>query len=732
MASCHDALLLAQAGFHIFPCNANQKTPRINDWPKQATRNPEQIEKWFKGSNHNIGISTEHFREDLALIVVDIDCKEKDGFNTLAKLAEEGFNFPPTLTQTTPSGGMHFIYWARRAVKQGTSVFGENSGIDIRSRGGYIVAPGSHLPNGDYKWINANEATVVEAPAHVLEFLNKREFEAKKVKFTVVQNINQETAKTQAIEYLKNLPPVSSGSRNQEGFKVACRLKDFGCTPEDISFLMLEYWKCEPMLDPSEIDHIVNSAFNYGKNDPGVDSPEAIFGPAKQETPPPNEPPKTDKAHPFMELNKEFFFVVQGGQSRIYREHTDENGKFKLESLRVPTFHDMLRPQTLFLDGRTHQLSEKWFDSPSRREYKGVIFFPGELKSKKYYNLWRGFSVPSTPRSDVPALGQQAFDLFLEHTTQNICDGDFELAHWLIGYFAHLIQKPLEKPGVAIVLKGMKGTGKNVFVETIGSLLGNHSVVVSDRRYLVGNFNSLLENKLLFTLDEAFWSGDKAAEGILKALVTGKNKVVEKKGLEPEEMRSLERVVIIGNEDWLVPATADERRFAVFNIGNSRRNDRAFFGAIADGMENHGGLSALLHYLQHYDLSGIEVRKAPNTRGLAEQKEQSLDLVSAWWFQCLREGRVLGYLDNQDSWPTEISTKSLLTAIRYHLEEEGSRGWVPNGVTLGKRFKTVATSSADSKVSWINSKPVRCYQIQPLQRARDDWDKIIGHLTDWS
>ena len=53
---------------------------------------------------------------------------------------------------------------------------------------------------------------------------------------------------------------------------------------------------------------------------------------------------------------------------------------------------------------------------------------------------------------------------------------------------------------------------------------------------------------------------------------------------------------------------------------------------------NGNGPAALLHYLQNYDLTGFNVRKAPETEGLRNQKIASLRNIELWWFEMLNRG----------------------------------------------------------------------------------------------
>src|SRR3990167_1883365 len=146
------ALTLAAAGFYVFPIVAGKKAPpAVQNWQDFALRDPAVIKSWWQNNPHdNIGIFTGKFatnvsdttwRED-ALLVVDVDVKgDKHGDTELLRLELDGWDLPDTCTHFTPTGGRHLLYRVRAPVRQGTNVLG--NGLDIRSKGGYIVAPGS-------------------------------------------------------------------------------------------------------------------------------------------------------------------------------------------------------------------------------------------------------------------------------------------------------------------------------------------------------------------------------------------------------------------------------------------------------------------------------------------------------------------------------------------------------------------------------------------------------------
>ena len=159
------ALKLARMGFHVFPLEPNSKLPAIDGYPTKATTDEQQIKNWWQCPvlqtplNRNIGISTSRYTvlsdtsspKQAALLVVDIDVKDKKrGDLTLEQMEMLGDEFPPTLTFLTPTGGKHLVYVVDQAVNQRQAEF-LGPGLDIRSRGGYIVAPGSVVEAGTYE-----------------------------------------------------------------------------------------------------------------------------------------------------------------------------------------------------------------------------------------------------------------------------------------------------------------------------------------------------------------------------------------------------------------------------------------------------------------------------------------------------------------------------------------------------------------------------------------------------
>jgi hypothetical protein len=105
-----------------------------------------------------------------------------------------------------------------------------------------------------------------------------------------------------------------------------------------------------------------------------------------------------------------------------------------------------------------------------------------------------------------------------------------------------------------------------MFARTFGALFGQHFLHLSDARHLTGNFNAHLRDSCLVFADEAFYAGDKQHEGQLKRLVTEPTLMIEAKYANAVSVRNCLHLIVASNDDWVVPAGTDERRFFVLDV----------------------------------------------------------------------------------------------------------------------------------------------------------------------
>jgi hypothetical protein len=98
---------------------------------------------WATWPDANVGVATGR------LVIVDVDCAH--GRAALATLEQTHEPLPPTLTAVT-CRGVH-LYFHAGAHRIANSVARLGAGLDVRGRGGQVVAPPSlHADGHRYRW----------------------------------------------------------------------------------------------------------------------------------------------------------------------------------------------------------------------------------------------------------------------------------------------------------------------------------------------------------------------------------------------------------------------------------------------------------------------------------------------------------------------------------------------------------------------------------------------------
>jgi hypothetical protein len=297
-------------------------------------------------------------------------------------------------------------------------------------------------------------------------------------------------------------------------------------------------------------------------------------------------------------------------------------------------------------DTKRIPLADYWLRHRARRTYAGIEFAPGDdaeiiVDGQKRLNLWSGWGIE-------PRAGN--WTRLRYHIEQVLAGGDKTAADYILRWTAWTFQNPNKQAEVALVFRGGKGIGKSTFGVALCRIFGAHAMQVSERRDLVGNFNAHMMQCALLFADEALWPGHKEDEGALKRLITEPTLTIEPKGVDKFSVPNQLHVIIGGNEKWLVPASADERRFAVFDVSERHRRDREYFAALYDEMKQ-GGLAAMLHDLLELDLDDWHPRdEIPDTKGLRDQKEQSLSSEDQWIVQLLTRGALPGSRPTRRNW----------------------------------------------------------------------------------
>jgi hypothetical protein len=439
-------------------------------------------------------------------------------------------------------------------------------------------------------------------------------------------------------------------------------------------------------------------------------------------------PVPMDWGYSLEKMNGEWSLVLIGSKVAMVREQPHAKEEDRVRVVQPESFHKLYsnRPtQVLASDGKikTVTWSKRWEGERHRRQFDGIEFFPspdGATGTRGYLNLWQGFSY-------TPNAAAGSWSIFKDHILTNICNEDPDLFNWVFGWFAHMMQSPRERPGTALVIRGLMGTGKSIMGEVMGSLIAPHFFQVDDPRYITGQFNAHMSACLLLQAEEAVWAGDKVAEGRLKGLITSKTQMIESKGVDPYRLDNFVRIQMTSNEDWVVPAGKDERRYCVLDCAPNAKENHGYFGEMMAELDG-GGRQALLADLLAFDLSAINLRQIPRTGALLQQKLRSLDSVDQFMFERLYEGTLL---KADASWNPDAFV------IKQTLYDEYLTAADKVGIKRRADLNQFGKSIAKLIPGLKDIRPrdgatrKRAYVFPDLAACRQGFEEAVGQAVDW-
>lgn len=268
------ALALAAKGYAVFPCEPNGKRPITPNGFKAATRDPDQITKWWNDEpNANPAIYPDACEP--RLLVVDIDTKGgARGYETLAELRSLHL-CPPTLAVETPSGGRHLYYGLRDDDAPIQSSAGRlGSGVDVRSHGGYVLAVGAEIDGHPYFQIDGT-GPLTECPEGLRNLAGAAPEQSQRARELAegVEDWDLPSNIERAQAFLRVTDPAIEGQGgNDWTYRTAAVVRDFGISENLCVDLMRDSeWneRCIPPWEHYELQVVVQHVYEYANRPAG-------------------------------------------------------------------------------------------------------------------------------------------------------------------------------------------------------------------------------------------------------------------------------------------------------------------------------------------------------------------------------------------------------------------------------------------------------------------------------
>jgi len=269
------ALKYVELGWHVLPCHfidqgacscgknckSPGKHPATLHGCKDATSDPVLVKAiWTDNPDWNIGVATGPVS---GIFVVDLDgaegiqCFEKLGTVAVTPVAETG------------GGGRHYFfrYPTNVSVRNRTKLNGQP--IDVRGKGGYVVAPPSdHVSGNDYEWkVSPLDVQVAEAPQWVLDLVTSEPKRLDPLTDLVGGDLHLETASG-----------VAEGQRHDRAGQLIGAHLGRGEPALDVLEKAFVWGnKCDPPMEEAEIRRLVRDL--DAKERKGASSREAVDDP---------------------------------------------------------------------------------------------------------------------------------------------------------------------------------------------------------------------------------------------------------------------------------------------------------------------------------------------------------------------------------------------------------------------------------------------------------------------
>lgn len=436
-------------------------------------------------------------------------------------------------------------------------------------------------------------------------------------------------------------------------------------------------------------------------------------------------------------FNHAHAIVKYNSQTMVVQKYEDHKGNVNYSFSMVKdlrTYYSNVQVWYWISDKKMKQEGafDLWLKSTQRKTFSEVIFdpTPDNHLSDKYLNMWDGFALPAQLAPEFPTVTQAAlseeYELskILNHLFTIICKERVSEYKYLLALLAQWVKEPHKKNGVAIVLKSAgRGTGKSTIGQILKRIFGHHWYQVQSVEQLVGKFNGAIANKVVIVAEEAFWGGSQQHAGKLRTMITDSTATIEGKFKDVLNLDSYHRFIFFTNNDWVVPASVDERRFFVLNVSEDKKQDKEYFDALYNAIDNDQVIGQLIDYLMNYDYSEIDTRTALRTEEFFDQVEMSLPEEAKWWLDMLYNEQIVDPGNSVNVYSLQEGVR-IPISVCYKSYEDHARG-MPNynkltQTRLGKFIREMTKMSGEKKMpsDAIGYVGARAYEMKSLEELK--------------
>ena len=284
-----------------------------------------------------------------------------------------------------------------------------------------------------------------------------------------------------------------------------------------------------------------------------------------------------------------------------------------------------------------------WLKDPKIRCYNFLDFMPvndinvAEQEDKKIFNLFSGYN-PKIKTEYKKENKDKILKPFMD-LGRELCGGNQKDFEYFLKFLAHIIQRPNEKIPIAFIIKGKQGTGKTMWLNAIGSLIGQkHYISSSNAKDFFGDYAEGFYHKLIVNMNECEGKNTFDFEGKIKSFISEDRITINPKNVRPSEINNFARTIITTNKANPIPidVKTGDRRFVVFQTTDfflDKKYGTIFWTNLLAHFKKPEFIACLYNYFNDLDISKVDWK---NERPITEAYKQMCKLyvpIEALFFE---------------------------------------------------------------------------------------------------
>jgi hypothetical protein len=326
-----------------------------------------------------------------------------------------------------------------------------------------------------------------------------------------------------------------------------------------------------------------------------------------------------------------------------------------------------------------------------------IEFLPGEpeithdVDDCRVLNLWRPPPWKENKKTGEPTV-------FLQHVAYLLDDDQAAIEH-VLNFLAHLIQRPQERVGHALLITSeAKGIGKSTLGTIVRRLVGEQNSRVAQTKDLKSNFDGWLVGKLVVQVDEIYEAGNWDLANKLKPLITEPTVSANIKYGPQIEVENFARFLMFSNNSSPLDIEDGDRRYFVFNSNAEPRGDD-YYEALHQYASSTAGLNQIYTFLKRRDISAFNPhRRPPMTEAKKRIIAESQHPLHTYIIEAVTSGHFREKLGTEFTWDE----------LQRQLVQDGYSAQAKNTKEVGIALKSSGVTQGRRKVG---GRKIRSYVL---------------------